>query len=68
MRQSELPEWLTVAEFAKFYRLGKSKAYEHVRKNADELGVVRFGRVYRIPRSALESGDKATARVDATEA
>ena len=56
-RFDELPEWVTVAEFADFYRVGKSAAYEFVRAHGEELGVKRFGRTIRIPRSALVSGN-----------
>ena len=49
---SELPEFLTVSEVGRIMRLGRSKAYDCVRQG--EVPSVRFGRIIRIPRTALE--------------
>lgn len=45
---SELPEFLTVLEFAAYFRLGRGLAYQL----ASERGV-RLGRVLRVPKSAI---------------
>ena len=49
---SQLPYYLTVDEWAKIARLGRSKAYDAVRKG--EVPHLRFGKIIRIPRSALQ--------------
>lgn len=48
---SDLPDLLTVEEYARWARRGRNRAYEDVR-----LGVVpsvRLGRTVRIPKAAL---------------
>lgn len=52
-----LPEFLTVAEFGRLLRLGRSKAYDAVRRG--DVPSLRFGKVIRIPRSALAVRDDA---------
>ena len=50
-RLDDLPDLLTVEEYARWARRGRNRAYEDVR-----LGVVpsvRLGRVVRIPKAAL---------------
>lgn len=46
-----LPQYLTVDEFGRLMRLGRSKAYDAVRNG--EVPHLRFGKIIRIPRSAL---------------
>lgn len=50
-RIHDQPELLTVEEFRRAARIGRSAAYELVR--AGELPHVRYGRLTRIPRSVL---------------
>jgi len=50
---AQLPELLTVAEFMRATRLGRTTAYALVRDGS--LPVVRFGRTVRIPRDVLKS-------------
>jgi excisionase family DNA binding protein len=47
----DLPDVLTVAEAAKFLRVGRNSVYEAVRRN--ELPSVRIGRRLLIPKAAL---------------
>jgi excisionase family DNA binding protein len=51
-RIEDLPEFLRVDEFAAFFDLGRGAAYAMVRTDP-RLRAVRFGRLLRIPRSAL---------------
>lgn len=46
-----LPDWLTPKEVARFLRLGKSRLYECLRSG--EISSRRFGRLIRIPKTAL---------------
>jgi excisionase family DNA binding protein len=46
-----LPLFLEVEEAAKFIGIGRSTAYDAVRRG--EIPVVRFGRRLRVPRGAL---------------
>jgi len=53
------PDLLTVAEAAAVLRIGRTTAYELVRRDhrtggGEGLGVVRIGGQFRIPRVALE--------------
>lgn len=53
------PDLFTVTEAAVVLRIGRTTAYELVRRDfdtggAEGLGVVRIGGQFRIPRSALE--------------
>lgn len=48
----DLPLVLTVPEFAKLMRIGRSAAYEYV--EANKIPSIRIGRTIRIPRSAVE--------------
>lgn len=49
-----LPPLLTVAETARFLRVGKSKLYEDLRSNPRFGGLYfRWGRTYRIRRDKL---------------
>lgn len=50
---ADLPAILTVEEAAKFLRIGRSAAYEAVRRG--DLPSVRIGRSLRVPRHALEA-------------
>ncbi len=45
------PDMLTIDDFAKAVRIGKSLAYRMVRSG--QIRSRRFGRTYRIPKSAL---------------
>jgi excisionase family DNA binding protein len=51
-RFEELPDFLTVEEARTYLGLGRSTLYELLR--CKELPCVRFGRVIRVPRSAIE--------------
>jgi excisionase family DNA binding protein len=60
-RESEpsQPDFLTVEEAARIFRVGRTAAYEQARlweETDGERGlpVVRFGRLMRVPRAALE--------------
>jgi excisionase family DNA binding protein len=58
-RFEDLPDFLSVEETRRYFGLGRSTIYELLRRK--ELPHVRFGRVIRIPRVALEKfllGDK----------
>jgi excisionase family DNA binding protein len=48
----ELPQFLSVEEFCAFTKIGRSAAYDLVRRG--ELEHVRFGKIIRIPRRVLE--------------
>jgi excisionase family DNA binding protein len=50
---AELPPILTVEEAAKFLRIGRSAAYDAVRRG--DLPSVRIGRSLRVPRHQLEA-------------
>ena len=52
LEPSQHPEFLTVCEWATITRVGRSKAYAAVREG--EVPHIRFGKIIRIPRSALE--------------
>lgn len=59
MALDELPEFLTVEEAAKVLRIGRTSAYllaQRWRETGGRSGlpVQSFGRVLRVPRSALE--------------
>ena len=59
MALDELPEFLTVEEAAKVLRIGRTSAYllaQRWRKSGGRSGlpVQSFGRVLRVPRSAIE--------------
>jgi excisionase family DNA binding protein len=49
----ELPQFLSVEEFCAYLDIGRSCAYELVRTGKIES--VRFGKLVRIPRYALEA-------------
>jgi excisionase family DNA binding protein len=55
----ELPELLEVVEFTAYTGIGRSLAYDLIKRG--ELEHVRFGRIIRIPKTALGamSGDRA---------
>jgi excisionase family DNA binding protein len=63
------PDFFTVEEAARILRIGRTAAYELARKwratdGRDGLPVVAFGRLLRVPRTALEAlggGPLATA-------
>ena len=46
------PETLSVPEAGRIVGLGKNASYEAARRG--ELPVLRFGRILRVPRAALE--------------
>jgi excisionase family DNA binding protein len=48
-----LPEQLTVAEYIAYTRTSKWSAYDLIRRG--ELPAKRYGRVVRIPKSAVNS-------------
>jgi excisionase family DNA binding protein len=50
-KSDELPEFLTINEVATFLTIGRSSTYELIRTG--RLPSVRFGRLIRIPKSAL---------------
>jgi excisionase family DNA binding protein len=52
VRLLDLPEMVTVQEYAAWARISRTKAYESVRAGMVESR--RFGRIIRIPRRALE--------------
>ena len=52
MSLDELPELVTVEEYATFTRQGLTKAYADVRTGCIES--IRLGRTIRIPRRAVE--------------
>jgi excisionase family DNA binding protein len=63
------PDFFTIEEAARILRIGRTAAYELARKwratdGRDGLPVVAFGRLLRVPRTALEAlggGPLATA-------
>jgi hypothetical protein len=68
------PDFFTVEEAARILRIGRTAAYELARKwrateGRDGLPVVTFGRLLRVPRTALETlsgGPLATASIVTT--
>ena len=52
-RIEDLPELVTIEEYAAFMRQGRSKSYEDVRLG--RIKSIRLGRVIRIPRRAIEA-------------
>jgi excisionase family DNA binding protein len=46
-----LPQFLSVEEFRTFVGLGRSTVYDLLRRG--EMPCIRFGRVLRIPKTAL---------------
>lgn len=65
------PDLFTVAEAAAVLRIGRTTAYELVRRDFDSgggegLAVVRVGGQFRVPRSALERivGGPVTCLID----
>ena len=56
---SRRPEWLTVAAFADAIGIGRSLAYDLVRRG-EIKPVRRFGRLVRIHRDALQVAGKRT--------
>lgn len=60
MTATELPDFLTVEEAAKLLRIGRTAAYQLARmwrgsKGTRGIPVVTFGRLLRVPRTALEA-------------
>lgn len=53
-----LPLFLTVREIADVLRIGKSLAYDMVKRG--EIGSVRMGRVVRVPRDSFLEWLKAS--------
>jgi excisionase family DNA binding protein len=52
-RFEDLPDFLSVEEFRIYLGIGRSTAYDLLRRG--EVSCVRFGRVIRVPRAATES-------------
>lgn len=52
-RYEDLPEFLTPEEARQFLGLGRTAIYEALRSG--RLASVRFGRLIRVPRSALQA-------------
>lgn len=50
-----LPEFLSPEEFRTYLGLGRATCYELIRRG--EIPCIRFGRLIRIPKSALQRGD-----------
>ena len=50
-RFDDLPEFLSPEEFWRYTRIGRSTVYDLLRRN--EIPHLRFGRVIRIPKSAV---------------
>jgi excisionase family DNA binding protein len=50
-RFADLPDFLSAEETRAYLRLGRSTLYDLLRRG--ELAHIRFGRVIRIPRTAL---------------
>jgi excisionase family DNA binding protein len=53
---ADLPELLTLEEWRKYARVGRTLAYSMVRSG--QLAHVRFGAAIRIPRSTLDTAAK----------
>jgi excisionase family DNA binding protein len=51
---------LTVEEAAKLLRIGRSAAYEAVRRG--ELPALHFGRTIRVPRESIEAMIRSAGR------
>ncbi len=51
VRLADLPDVLTVAEAAKFLRVGRNSVYEAIRRN--ELPSVRIGRRLLVPKAGV---------------
>ena len=49
----QLPEWLTIEEFRAFWDVGRSAAYDGIRRG--DIPHQRFGNLIRIPRSAVRA-------------
>ena len=56
---NELPELLTPAEVQDYLSLSRTTVYELLRRN--EIPHVRFGRLIRIPKTALKHQEVAAA-------
>lgn len=54
----DLPHVMTVEEVSKVLRIGRSNTYALVRSG--QIRSVRVGRIYRVPKSAVEDYLKAT--------
>jgi excisionase family DNA binding protein len=50
-----LPEYLTVPELASYLRISRNNAYALVSRGA--IPSVRFGRLVRVPKTALRATD-----------
>ncbi len=51
-RFEDLPDFLSVEEFRIYLGIGRSTAYDLLRRG--EVPCVRFGRVIRVPRASIE--------------
>ncbi len=49
----QLPEWLTVAEYARLMRISLSAAYRAAHRG--DVPIRKVGRIVRIPRSAVQA-------------
>jgi excisionase family DNA binding protein len=52
-RFDDLPEFLTPEEFRQYVGIGRGTAYDLLRRG--EIPCVRFGRLIRVPKSALDT-------------
>ena len=50
-----LPEFLSPEEFRRYLALGRSTCYDMLRRN--QIPHVRYGRVIRIPKAALQRAE-----------
>ena len=57
----ELPEYLTPGELRAYLSLSRNGVYELLRRN--EIPHVRFGRLIRIPKTALRQREAASAEL-----
>jgi hypothetical protein len=67
----ESPEFFTIEEAARILRVGRTAAYEQARRwrateGKEGLPVVAFGRLLRVPRSALEELSGGPVSLSAT--
>jgi excisionase family DNA binding protein len=57
---ADLPEWLSVQEFYQYVGIGRSAAYELLRRG--EIPHRKFGRSVRVPKTALQVLWSATVK------
>lgn len=54
---SDLPEYLTVEEYQAFLGISRAAAYDHVQSK--KVHAVQFGRLWRIPKSAIVAANES---------